>query len=165
MQTTPNHLKLNLHKTELLFIPGKDCPFMDLSVTIEDITVSPSSTSGNQDVIICKKLSCTPNITTVAQSCRFALYNICRIRSFLTKDATQLLVQVPVISSLVYCNSLLADLPASATKCCSISRTLQCPFFFQSTQILPCGSLPWCFSCFSCTISCSANASNTALKA
>ena len=27
-------------------------------------------------------LSCTPNITAVARSCRFALYNICRIRFF-----------------------------------------------------------------------------------
>jgi len=36
-----NHLKLNLDKTEILFIPGKDCPQMDLLVTIKDIEVSP----------------------------------------------------------------------------------------------------------------------------
>ena len=48
----------------------------------------------------------------MAESCCFALYNICRIRSFLTKDATQLLV----ISRLDYCNSLLAGLSASVTK-------------------------------------------------
>jgi len=36
---TANHLKLNLDKTELLFMPGKDCPQMDLLVTIEDIEV------------------------------------------------------------------------------------------------------------------------------
>ena len=36
-----NHLKLNLSKTELLFIPGKDCPRMDLSVTVEDVMVLP----------------------------------------------------------------------------------------------------------------------------
>ncbi|XP_030273799.1 uncharacterized protein LOC115582159 [Sparus aurata] len=56
------------------------------------------------------------NITTVAQSCRFALYNLFRIRSFLSKDATQLLLQAPVIFHLDYCFSLLAGLPASATK-------------------------------------------------
>ena len=56
------------------------------------------------------------NITTVAQSCRFALYNIHRFWSFITKDETQLLVQALVISRLDYCNSLLAGLPASATK-------------------------------------------------
>ena len=40
--------------------------------------------------------------------CRFALYNICRIRSFLTKDATQLLVQ-----ALVILPQLSSGLPAS----------------------------------------------------
>ena len=47
------------------------------------------------------------------RSCRFALYNICRIRPFLTREATQLLV---VISHLNYCNSLLAGLPVFAIK-------------------------------------------------
>ena len=76
----------------------------------------PSSTVRNLGVILDDQLSCTPNITAVARSCRFALYNIRRIRTFLTKDATQLLVQALVISRLDYCNSLLAGLPASATK-------------------------------------------------
>ena len=58
-------------------------------------------------------------------SCRFALYNICKIWSFLTKNAMQLLVQALVISRLDYCNSLLAGLPASELNHCSISRTLQ----------------------------------------
>ena len=58
----------------------------------------------------------TSNITAVARSCRFALYNIRRIRSFLTREAAQLLVQSLVISRLDYCNSLLAGLPASAIK-------------------------------------------------
>ena len=67
------------------------------------------------NVILDDGLSLTPNITAVAQSCRFAPYNSCRIQSFLTKDTTQLLVQVLVISCLDYCNSLLAGLPSSAT--------------------------------------------------
>ncbi|KAK0146308.1 hypothetical protein N1851_014391 [Merluccius polli] len=49
----------------------------------------------------------------VTRSCRFALYNIGRIRPFLTREAAQLLVQTLVISRLNYCNSLLAGLPAS----------------------------------------------------
>ena len=35
--TTVHHLKLHPHTTELLFIPGKDCPRMDLSVTVKDV--------------------------------------------------------------------------------------------------------------------------------
>ncbi|XP_030266511.1 uncharacterized protein LOC115577759 isoform X2 [Sparus aurata] len=70
--TAAHHLILDLCRTELLFIPVKDCPYMDLSVSVEDITT---------------------------------LYNICRIWSFLTKDANQLLVQALVIYRLD-CNSL-----------------------------------------------------------
>ena len=43
--TAVNNLKLNLRKTELLFIPWKACPRLDLSVTVEDVMVWPSSTS------------------------------------------------------------------------------------------------------------------------
>ena len=81
---------------------------MDLSVTVQDVTVSPSSMVRNLGVILDDGLSCTPNITAVARSCRFVLYNICRIRSFLRRDAAQLLVQALVISLLNYCNSRLA---------------------------------------------------------
>ena len=49
-------------------------------------------------------------------SCKFVLHNICRIQSFLTKDATQLLVQAMVISHPDYCSSPLAWLPGSAIK-------------------------------------------------
>ena len=91
--TAAYHHELTLSKTELLFIPGKDCPPMGLSVMVEDITVSPSSTAWNLGVTLDKGLSCTPNITSVARSWRFALYNIGRIQSLPTKDTTQLLVQ------------------------------------------------------------------------
>ena len=96
--TTAHHLRLNLNKTELLLIPGKDCPHMDLLVTVENITVSPSPIARNLGVVLDNQLSCTANITAVARSCRFALYNIRRIRPFLTREAAQLLVQSLVIS-------------------------------------------------------------------
>ena len=35
--TTAHHLKLNLDKTELLLVSAKDCPHMDLLVTVEDM--------------------------------------------------------------------------------------------------------------------------------
>ena len=88
------------NKTELLLIPGKDCPHMDLLVTVKNITVSPSPTARNLGVVLDNQLCCTANITAVARSCRFALYNIRRIRPFLTREAAQLLVQSLVISCL-----------------------------------------------------------------
>ncbi len=51
-----------------------------------------------------------------ARSCRFALYNIRKIRPFLSEQAAQLLVQALVLSRLDYCNALLAGLPACTIK-------------------------------------------------
>ncbi len=56
------------------------------------------------------------HITKTARSCRFALYNIKKIRPFLSEHAIQLLVQALVLSRLDYCNALLAGLPASSIK-------------------------------------------------
>jgi len=107
--TTANHMKLKLDKTELLFMPGKDCPQMDLLVTIEDIEVSPSPTARNLGMVQDDQLCCNANIA-------IALYNIHRIRPFLKPEAAQILVQAFVITCLDYCNSLLVELPASTIK-------------------------------------------------
>ncbi len=58
------------------------------------------------------KLDFSDHITKTARSCRFALYNIKKIRPFLSEHATQLLV----LSRLDYYNALLAGLPASSIK-------------------------------------------------
>ena len=111
-----HHLKLNLGKTELLFIPGKNCPHTDISITMENATVLPSVTAKSLGVTLDSQLSYSANIAATTRSCRFLLYNIRRIRQFLTREAAQLLVQALVISRLDYCNVLLAGLPASATR-------------------------------------------------
>jgi len=95
----------NNRKTELLFMPGKDCPQVDLLVTTEDIEVSPPPTVRNLAVVLDDQLSCNANITSVARSSRIALYNICSIWPFPTCEAAQILVQ-----------ALLAGLPGSAIK-------------------------------------------------
>ncbi len=71
--------------------------------------------------MICHKmiddqLNFPDRITKTARSCRFVLYNIKKIRPFLWEHATQLLVQALVLSTLDYCNALLAGLPASSIK-------------------------------------------------
>ena len=62
------------------------------------------------------RLSLSENITAVTRTCRFFLYNIQRIRPFLTTYSTQLLIQAMVLSRLDYGNSLLAGLPVSAIR-------------------------------------------------
>ncbi|XP_064190187.1 uncharacterized protein LOC135254133 [Anguilla rostrata] len=81
-----------------------------------DTVVSSSPTAKNLRVMMDNRLSLSQNITAVSRTCRFFLYNIRRIRPFLTTYATQLLVQAMVLSRLDYCNSLLAGLPASAIR-------------------------------------------------
>ncbi len=68
------------------------------------------------EVVIDDQLSFTDHIATTARSCRFALYNIRKIRPFLSEQAAQLLVQTLVLSRLDYCNALLAGLPACTIK-------------------------------------------------
>ncbi|XP_052334395.1 uncharacterized protein LOC127911472 [Oncorhynchus keta] len=113
---TDHHLKLNLGKTELLFLPGKDCPFHDLAITVDNSIVSSSQSAKNLGVILDNTLSFSTNIKAVARSCRFMLYNIRRVQPCLTQEAAQVLIQALVISRLDYCNSLLAGLPACAIK-------------------------------------------------
>ncbi|XP_064803358.1 uncharacterized protein LOC135521385, partial [Oncorhynchus masou masou] len=113
---TDHHLKLNLGKTELLFLPGKDCPFHDLAITVDNSIVSSSQSAKNLGVILDNTLSFSSNIKAVARSCRFMLYNIRRVRPCLTQEAAQVLIQALVISRLDYCNLLLAGLPACAIK-------------------------------------------------
>ncbi|KAK3514260.1 hypothetical protein QTP70_012098 [Hemibagrus guttatus] len=92
---TAHQLKLNPSKTELLVIPATAC---------------------NLGVIVDNQLSFSSHVTNVTRSCRFLLYNIRRIRPFLSTQATQVLVQSLVISRLDYCNSLLAGLPLNAIR-------------------------------------------------
>ncbi len=76
-------------------------------------------TSEEQKILNFEKvenISKTTLLSKSAQSCRFALYNIRKIRPFLSEHATQLLVQALVLSRLDYCNALLAGLPASSIK-------------------------------------------------
>ncbi|XP_053539820.1 uncharacterized protein LOC128634038 isoform X1 [Ictalurus punctatus] len=111
-----NHLKLNLAKSELLVIPA--CPSINHNLTVQlgSLTLMPTSTARNLGVILDDCLTFTDHISATARSCRFILYNIKKIRPYITKQATQILVQALVISKLDYCNSLLSGLPASSIK-------------------------------------------------
>ncbi len=109
-----HHLQLNLAKTELLV----ENPSFHHNFTFQlgSSTITPSKTARNLGVVIDNKLKFTDHITKTARSCRFALYNIKKIRPFLSELATQHLVQALVLSRLDYCNALLAGLPASSIK-------------------------------------------------
>ncbi|KAM9455123.1 putative RNA-directed DNA polymerase from transposon X-element isoform 2-T3 [Clarias gariepinus] len=111
-----HQLKLNLSKTELLFIPYDSSPCQDLVISLDNNQITPLTTARNLGVTVDNHLSFSPHIANLTCSCRFLLYNIRRIRPFLSSQATQVLVQSLVISRLDYCNSLLAGLPLSTIR-------------------------------------------------
>ncbi|KAK3569886.1 hypothetical protein QTP86_006751 [Hemibagrus guttatus] len=113
---TAHQLKLNPSKTELLIIPGDPSPAQDLAISLSNSMISPTASAHNLGVTMDNQLSFSSHVTNVTRSCRFLLYNIRRIRPFLSTQATQVLVQSLVISRLDYCNSLLADLPLNAIR-------------------------------------------------
>ncbi|KAI4875881.1 hypothetical protein NFI96_009458 [Prochilodus magdalenae] len=78
--------------------------------------ITPTEDARSLVVILDGQLSFSAHIANPTWSCRFLLYNIRRIRPFLSQEATQLLVQSLVISRLDYCNSLLAGLPLRAIR-------------------------------------------------
>ncbi|KAK3573356.1 hypothetical protein QTP86_024129 [Hemibagrus guttatus] len=113
---TAHQLKLNPSKTELLIIPGDPSPAQDLAISLSNSMISPTACARNLGVTMDNQLSFSSHVTNVTRSCRFLLYNIRRIRPFLSTQATQVLVQSLVISRLDYCNSLLAGLPLNAIR-------------------------------------------------
>ncbi|KAJ8337421.1 hypothetical protein SKAU_G00386410 [Synaphobranchus kaupii] len=71
-----HHLKLNLDKTELLFMPYKTSPLHDLSITVDGTVVAASRSARNLGVVLDDRLDFKEHIRATARSCRFLLYNI-----------------------------------------------------------------------------------------
>ncbi len=102
-----HHLQLNLAKTELLVVPANPSFHHNFTIQLDSSTITPSKTVRNLGVVIDDKLTFSEHIAKTAQSCRFALYNIKKIKPFLWEHASQLLVQALVLSRLDYSNALL----------------------------------------------------------
>ena len=88
----------------------------------------------NLGVFIDEQLTFTDHIASVSRSCRFALFNIRKIRPYLTQYATQLLVQTLVSSRLDYCNALLTGLPACVVKPLQIMQNAAARLVFNQQK-------------------------------
>ncbi len=96
-------------------------------------TITPSKTARNLGVMIDGQLTFSDHIAKTAWSCRFDLFNIKKIRPFLSEHASQLLVQALVLSRLDYCNALLAGLPASSIKPLQLIQNAAARYTFKRT--------------------------------
>ncbi len=135
-----HHLQLNLAKTELLVFPATPTLQHDFTIQLGPSTITPSSSVRILGVIFDEQLTFKDHIAKTAQSCRFALHNIRKIRPFLTEHAAQLFVQDLVISRLDYCNALLAGLPSSTIKPLQMIQNVVARLVFnepKSTHVTP----------------------------
>lgn len=114
---TDNMLKLNSDKTEILVLSSKHIPRpLISSLNISGYDISPSQTARNIGVIFDNELSLDDHITSVCKSWFFHIYNIWKIRKFLSQSACEILVHALISSKLDFCNSLLYGLHKTSLK-------------------------------------------------
>ncbi len=134
MQMKEHHLQLNLAKTELLVFPAPPNLQHDFTIQLGSYTITPSSSDRNLGAIFDDQLTFKDHIAKTAQSCRFVLHNIRKIRPFLTQHAAQLIVQALVISRLDYYNALLAGLPSCTIKPLQMTQNAAARLVFSESK-------------------------------
>ncbi len=90
------HLQLNLARQNCSWFQQIHRFITIFTFQLGSSNITPSKTARNIWVVIDDKLNFSDHITKSARSYRFALYNIKKIRPFLSEHATQLLVQALV---------------------------------------------------------------------
>ena len=115
---TKNLLKFNDDKTECMLIGSR---FQRSKVHLSELTIGNSEIEiadkvRNLGVIFDSSMSMTHQVSAVCKSVSYQLYNISKIRKFLTKDACKLLINALATSRLDCNNSLLAGLPKCEIK-------------------------------------------------
>ncbi len=107
-------LKLNPEKTEFMIIGTRqqlekvniDC------LQVGDRQIMPSSVAKNLGSWFDSKLNMSQHINKTCSSAFFHLYNIRRIRKYLTRQDAECLVHARISSKIDYCNGLLYGIPA-----------------------------------------------------
>ena len=108
-----NNLKLNDDKTEFLIIgtPQQLEKLDNISIRVGDSDIHPVPIARNLGSWFDSRLSMTPHITKICASSFYYMYNIRRIRKYLSQQSTETLVHAFITSRLDYCNGLLYGLP------------------------------------------------------
>src|SRR4029434_4930114 len=75
-----HHLTLNLGRTEVMVFSAKQVITHNIKINTVSLSLAPSKTARNLGVIIDDQLTFTAHIASVSRSCRFAPYNIRKIR-------------------------------------------------------------------------------------
>ena len=108
-------LCLNDSKTEFIIIGTKQqlAKVNIDSLCVGDTSIVPVTSVKNLGVWFNEHISMVTHINKLCKAASFHLYNIRRIRKYLTSEATQSLVHTIIMGRLDYCNSLLFNTPAT----------------------------------------------------
>ena len=98
-----NHLVLNAGKTEVLHVSSRFKTSSELKMSVCADEVQPSSSVRDLGVIIDKNINMRAHINMVCRNASLALRRIGRIRPFLNKSTTEILVHAFVTSLLDNC--------------------------------------------------------------
>ena len=108
-----NDLKLNDDKTEFLIIGTSQqlVKLDNISIRVGDSDIHPVPIARNLGSWFDSRLSMATHITKICSSSFYYIYNIRRIRKYLSQQSTETLVHAFITSRLDYCNGLLYGLP------------------------------------------------------
>ena len=89
-----NGLKLNEEKTELLLLSSRYRPSSSLEfVRAGGETIQPSSSFRNLGVILDPSADMEDHIKKICKTCHFHLTNISKIRTYLDRESTEVIIQ------------------------------------------------------------------------
>ena len=102
-----NKFKINDSKTDFIIFrsPLLKQNWSDLSVSVGDMQVSPSSKVSDLGVVFDQYLTFHDHISGICKYTHFDLRGIGRIQNLLTFDATAQLIHALITSRLDFCNS------------------------------------------------------------
>ena len=110
-----NKLLINDTKTEFLIIGTRQqlSKVQTDSISVGESRISSSNEVRNLGTWLDNTLSMSTQVSKVASSCFYYIYNIRRIRKYLSREVCETLVNSLITSRLDYCNSLLYGCPSS----------------------------------------------------
>ena len=109
-----NMLKINDNKMELIVFSNQttktsaECQSLLSSITLADCNITATSTVRNLGVVLDNCLDGSSQVSAMVKACNYHLFQIARIRHYISDESCKLAVLALVISRLDYCNSLLA---------------------------------------------------------
>ena len=78
----------------------------DLSLHIDNVTVTPSNSIRNLGIVFDPQLTMSQHVTNLCKSDNWQIRNLTRIRRFLDQDTCANLVRTLILSCFDYCNVL-----------------------------------------------------------